>query len=701
MHVRMSPSPAAMCEHSIYNSLLRPSAPRRQPAFTTHRLRKQRRLSPVQAGLSLDSAPLEVLIGGSAAVLTFTGFLAYEAIKAARNQPFGQQPVDAGAPNEAPLPRENAVLVFGAAGKTGRLLVNELVLQGRTVIAAVRDTDRARDAFAELGIAEGRQADPSRGLLFIEGGVDVTNPDTLSQRLFAGARQVAMCLGPIFGRIPEGGMGYLDGMTSERVDAEGVSNIATAAKNFLPRQQKSSVEILPMRSEEDLKRWQRLDDVIMGGNSSSVLSPAEDGSGALWSGDLVLEGGGFCGARTEPMSLDLSSYDGVALRVRGGGRTLKLNIKTADFIEPEDTYQASIETTEGNDYTEVFLPWHEFVPVKRARSVPNGPPLDPRNIRQFGIVYSRFAYNGFPNECYTPGPFQILLEGGIRAVKLPRPQLILLSSAGVERNAKIGDDQEARKMDIPIVQLNPGGVLNHKYAGEAAVRASGLAYCVVRPTGMSDDGGADGPVLLEASQGDRISGKVSRAEVATVLATALSLPSAARKTFELRRQQAADAKGKEMTHGDMLRLFLGIVPDSARPRIGAEPFPAVVPPPPPPTQDRKEEILADPRVKAASARGAGGRVRTSEETAATAATVVAAGDDGRGDAVAAASGSEGSEKKESKEQRGGAPEVGTKKETGENVKQVRDWIRKWRARTLEKALPRDALAASDQQQQEK
>ena len=32
----------------------------------------------------------------------------------------------------------------------------------------------------------------------------------------------------------------------------------------------------------------------------------------------------------------------------------------------------------------------------------------------------------------------------------------MVSSAGVERNARIGDDEEKRKKDIPIVQLNPG-----------------------------------------------------------------------------------------------------------------------------------------------------------------------------------------------------------------------------------------------------
>lgn len=57
--------------------------------------------------------------------------------------------------------------------------------------------------------------------------------------------------------------------------------------------------MLPMTSEADLAKWQRLDDVIMGGQSSSALTLAADGSGAVFSGDLIIEGGGFCGARTK------------------------------------------------------------------------------------------------------------------------------------------------------------------------------------------------------------------------------------------------------------------------------------------------------------------------------------------------------------------------------------------------------------------
>lgn len=57
------------------------------------------------------------------------------------------------------------------------------------------------------------------------------------------------------------------------------------------------------------------------------------GEGFLCAGDLILEGGGFCGARTTPLDLDLSAYDGISLRVRADAQaadptTFKFNLKT-------------------------------------------------------------------------------------------------------------------------------------------------------------------------------------------------------------------------------------------------------------------------------------------------------------------------------------------------------------------------------------
>lgn len=150
---------------------------------------------------------------------------------------------------------------------------------------------------------------------------------------------------------------------------------------------------------------------------------------------------------------------------------------------PESTYQATFDTSPDGDWTTVHLPWHDFVPVKRAQSDPKGAPLDPSRISKFGLVLSRFEFNKMPNPSYKPGPFALEIAGGIGAFTAPRPQLLVVGSAGVERNAIIGDDAEARKKDIPIIQLNPGGVLNYKYDAEVKARASGFPYCVVRCTG--------------------------------------------------------------------------------------------------------------------------------------------------------------------------------------------------------------------------
>ena len=142
-------------------------------------------------------------------------------------------------------------------------------------------------------------------------------------------------------------------MTSERVDAEGVKNVAAAAKEHIKAkvgtsastrrmyitdsasssahahlsgivtsgekvlmsswltwyqggtavQDRKATTVVSMGSEQDIGRWERLDDVIMGGQSSSTLRATEDGA-ALFSGDLILEGGGFCGARTKVICPD-------------------------------------------------------------------------------------------------------------------------------------------------------------------------------------------------------------------------------------------------------------------------------------------------------------------------------------------------------------------------------------------------------------
>lgn len=50
----------------------------------------------------------------------------------------------------------------------------------------------------------------AQGVLAIEGGIDITNPATLSNpELWRGVAQVACAVGPVFGRLPDGKMGLV------------------------------------------------------------------------------------------------------------------------------------------------------------------------------------------------------------------------------------------------------------------------------------------------------------------------------------------------------------------------------------------------------------------------------------------------------------------------------------------------------------
>lgn len=112
------------------------------------------------------------------------------------------------------------------------------------------------------------------------------------------------------------------------------------------------------------------------------------------------------------------------------------------------------------------------------------------------------------------------------------PQVIMLSSAGVTRPAW-AEEKKANfpaSADIPIVRLNPFGILGKKFEAEQLLRESGTPYAVLRPCGLNDDWPQGRPVL---SQGDVAVGRTSRGDVAAVLAQLVDEPASCGKTFEM------------------------------------------------------------------------------------------------------------------------------------------------------------------------
>ena len=84
--------------------------------------------------------------------------------------------------------------------------VLQLVENGRTVVAAARDAGKAAEALNKLGLSEGRQ---TRGaVLAVEGGVDITERSSFERKdLWLGVTQIAVAVGPLFGRQADGQMG--------------------------------------------------------------------------------------------------------------------------------------------------------------------------------------------------------------------------------------------------------------------------------------------------------------------------------------------------------------------------------------------------------------------------------------------------------------------------------------------------------------
>jgi len=70
-------------------------------------------------------------------------------------------------------------------------------------------------------------------------------------------------------------------------------------------------------------RWSVESDRVMGGRSSGSVRAA--GGTLTFTGEVVTEGGGFSSVRAD-RQVDLSGYDGMELRVRGGGRTFEVDV---------------------------------------------------------------------------------------------------------------------------------------------------------------------------------------------------------------------------------------------------------------------------------------------------------------------------------------------------------------------------------------
>jgi NADH dehydrogenase [ubiquinone] 1 alpha subcomplex assembly factor 1 len=131
--------------------------------------------------------------------------------------------------------------------------------------------------------------------------------------------------------------------------------------------------------------WYTVDDNVMGGVSSSTVKII-DTEILSFSGNMSLENnGGFSSVRSDRYPIDLTSADGMLLRVLGDGKMYRLRIYS-ESTGNNIAYNATFETTPEN-WILVYIPFSSMVPTYFGNIVDVGS-LDTSNIRSFGFMLS-------------------------------------------------------------------------------------------------------------------------------------------------------------------------------------------------------------------------------------------------------------------------------------------------------------------------
>ncbi|KAJ1457523.1 complex I intermediate-associated protein 30-domain-containing protein [Pelagophyceae sp. CCMP2097] len=153
--------------------------------------------------------------------------------------------------------------------------------------------------------------------------------------------------------------------------------------------------------------WGPLDDVVMGGASSSSWL---DGPPATWAGTVTCEGGGgFAGARCQALRPPVDASKSRGVKLRGLRNTDAQKVRRYKFIVRDDEAWNGVAWTwtvdvRGDRAKDFQLPFDEAVPTRFAKTL-TGVQLDTSKLTGLQLTYSKFEFDGGINPTFTEGPF--------------------------------------------------------------------------------------------------------------------------------------------------------------------------------------------------------------------------------------------------------------------------------------------------------
>lgn len=400
------------------------------------------------------------------------------------------------------------VLVVGATGETGRIVVRKLILRGYRVRVLVRDLYSA--TLDILGT----------GVQYVKG--DIADYDSLFEAV--GDVDKVVCT-----------VGTPDAAAAEEVEFRGVARLIRAFHDariaYYGRAEATKLVLFNFGAERDLARWKRVVPA-MGAEGARAPRCNFQRTGAnrvAFMGQVFSMYSGRAEIRCDPAVFNLADFSGLILRCVGDGKRYTAVLRTAGGVKAGVEYAAGFDT-HLHKWGTVRIPFSAF----RARPLPTAPDADPApqisladaprlrrgGVRQIALQYEKPSVSPEKDD----GRFYLAVDY-LKAYRTQEtPDFVLVSCASVtSRDLKTLDEEGLRSVASEDRTA-------WKYMSEKRLRQSGLTYCIVRPGTFTDQPGGNKAIMLE--QGGDVSGAISRADVAEICVQSLLDPRACNVTFD-------------------------------------------------------------------------------------------------------------------------------------------------------------------------
>lgn len=467
--------------------------------------------------------------------------------------------------------RPPEVLVVGATGETGRIIVRKLVLRGFRVRVLVRDLySRTLDT---LGT----------GVSFVKG--DLRDADSLLDAV-TGVDKIVCAVNARDAEAPGGGgtaadqdpaaadVGYAD------VEYGGVARLVRAFHDARHQQfgkaESSKITLFQFGNPAAFDAWtavqppSALSEMGLAARPARVAWSLTGASRAAFLGQVFDVYEGVAEAKCTPRRYNLAGFSGLVLRVIGNGKRYRLVLRTRAAAARGVQYVATFGTVK-NKWLTVRLPFSEFAPYAAGTASPwqqpsrrsasgmaavsgeegqdaaaggeaedaaeleDVPELDRSDIVQMAVQYAKPEVAPEKDD----GQFYLAMDHIKTYRTQEEPDFVLLSSVEVSSRAAVTPTITDVAQEV---EPDASDRAAWKARAEDALRLSGFTYTIVRAGAFTEQPG--GQKALSVSQdvvaeegggggtGGRQERKISRADVAEVCVKALLDPRACNLTFD-------------------------------------------------------------------------------------------------------------------------------------------------------------------------